>query len=149
MGFNVGVCAKGVSYQENLFVFINRSYYHFVASYETFGEESVLAQTGEYLGLDLEPLARLVYTLEDVPEEYIEESLQNTEDMLALAQSFYQKVKEHPEVFQQISYRDGWSGNTWKEYASSGQVYKDLESLIKAIQVYKDAGYEQIFFDAG
>lgn len=149
MGFNVGVCAKSASYQENLFVFINRSYYNFVASYETFEEESVLAQTGKYLGLNLEPLARLVYTIDDVPEEYIEENLQKTEDMLTLAQSFYQKLKEHPEVFQQITYQDGWGGNSWREYASSGQVYKDLESLIKAIQVYKEAGYEQIFFDAG
>lgn len=149
MGFNVGISAKKHDYDEDLYVFINRSYYNFVASFEALENNSVLVKLGEYLKLDLTPLIKLVYTWDVVSEEYIDENLQTTDDVITLVELLYSKLKEDPDVFSTIDYLDGFENDSWNDYATSGQAFKDLENVIRCLKLYKNAGYNEFYFTAG
>jgi hypothetical protein len=105
MGFNIGISAKGYENDPDCFFFIDPTYYTFVASYHRFGIDSVIIQTGRYFQLDLTPLTRLVYTWEEVTDDYIEENLQDLETIRDLVQDFHTGVTRDLSVVDKVAYK--------------------------------------------
>jgi hypothetical protein len=149
MGFNVSVCGGIESGCESSDVFIDRSYYNFVASYGLFEKESVIIKVGEYFGLDLHPLTNVAY-LDDFQEGDEAEVEQDVDELLALVGTFLAKVRSHPSVIDEISYQaKSAQYSMWKNYFHSGGIIDDLEAVSQSIAHYKNAGETKVFFGVG
>lgn len=105
MGFNLGVHSDEVENDEACYYFIDRTFYNFVVSYDTFAEQSILKQAGVYYGIDLMPLTKIVYTWDEVTADYIKEHTQDTDFLLQLTKVFYDKIKADNTVCEKISYK--------------------------------------------
>ncbi|MBD2720600.1 MULTISPECIES: hypothetical protein [Hymenobacter] len=149
MGFNISVCGGVDSGCEGSDVFINRSYYNFVASYDLFEEESVLVKAGEYAGLDLHPLTNVAY-LDGFEEGDEAEVEQDVDKLLTLVNAFIAKVKSEPSMIDKINYKaKAFQYSMWKDYFHSGGILEDLEALSQALTHYKNAGESKVFFGVG
>jgi hypothetical protein len=73
MGYNIDLINANNPSESNCSRFINRSFYSFITSYEVYGEDSVIIQTGRYFNLDLHLLTNVVYTWDDISKEEIEQ----------------------------------------------------------------------------
>ncbi|WP_018344626.1 hypothetical protein [Cytophaga aurantiaca] len=105
MGFNIGVHSDEAQVNDDCYFFIEREFHTFVCSYDNFGEISVLKKAGEYYNIDLTPLTKLVYTNDEVAQEYIDENTQDTVFLLNVAQAFFNKIEEDRNVCEKISYK--------------------------------------------
>ena len=76
MGFNIGVYPAQANNYPDCRYFIDRAFYDFVNNGESYGDQSILLQSGKYYGLDLSSLLKLVYTWDEVPADYIKENTQ-------------------------------------------------------------------------
>ena len=136
MGFNIGVYpAQGNSYPDCRY-FIDRAFYDFVNSGESYGDQSILLQSGKYYGLDLSPLLKLVYTWDEVPADYIKENTQNTDFLLHLTQSFRDKIQQDPLVCDHITY-------DWRE-ESINLSSPEMQELLKNMEAEQAAAFTQM-----
>ncbi|HRH51158.1 MAG TPA: hypothetical protein PLP23_20575 [Panacibacter sp.] len=104
MGFNIGVSSEQIPDDFDCHVFIGRAFYNFVNDGEQYGDESILIKAGQYYGLDLTPLLKLVYTWDEVSEEYIKENIQSVDFLLNLILAFRDKVQNDNSVCDKIKY---------------------------------------------
>jgi hypothetical protein len=149
MGFNIIVCGGNESDCEACDVFIDRSYYNFVASYDLFEEESVIIKAGEYVGLDLHPLTNVAY-LDDFQEGDEADVEQDIDELLLLVKTLMAKVKSEPDMIDKISYQaKSAQYSMWKDYFHTGGILEDLEAVSQSIIHYKDAGETKVFFGVG
>ncbi|MCA8831051.1 hypothetical protein [Hymenobacter pini] len=150
MGFNVTVLRAINSEYEDSGVFINRSYYNFVASYDLFGEKSVIISVGNYLGLDLHPLVKLTY-LDNLEGESQEEEIikQNVDELLTLVKTFAEKVQSQPNMLKEVTYQaKPFQYGMWADYFKSGQIIEDLDAIIESLIHHKKAGATDVLFGA-
>ncbi|WP_139920593.1 hypothetical protein [Hymenobacter sp. DG01] len=149
MGFNVTVLRAVDSEYEDSGVFINRSYYNFVASYDLFGEESVIISVGNYLGLDLHPLVKLTY-LDSLEEESEEDEIvvkQNVDELLTLVKTVAEKMQSQPNMLNEVTYKaKPFQYSMWEDYFKSGQMTEDLEAVIESLTHHKEAGATDVVF---
>jgi hypothetical protein len=125
MGFNIGVYSEQTANNSDCYQFIDRAFYDFVNSGEMYGDQSILIQSGQYYGLDLSPLLKLVYTWDEVTPDYIKENIQSTDALLSLVITFREKVRNDPSVCDKIKY-------VWHEQ-SINMTQQDIEELIKEV----------------
>ena len=125
MGFNIGVSSEQIANNYECYQFIERAFYNFVNSGEQFGEESIIIQSGRYYGLDLSPLLKLVYTWDEVSQDYIQENIQNTDDLLNLVVNFRDRINDDRFVCDKIEY------TAYQLYPAMSDEEKD--DLIKEI----------------
>lgn len=144
MGFNVSVHSQDQQ-EDIIHELIDRTYYSYVCNYENEGAESVIQQTGTALGIDLKPLATLVY-LDEADDEYIESNLQNTEELLNFVTAIKEKLSESPMVFSDFVFKHTEDAKRWPLYFSSGEILKHLNIIIRSLQQYQQADVKQVFF---
>lgn len=115
MGYNIGVSSLQTGDCDGL---IDRGFYNFVASKDTYGEKSILFKTGEYYHLDLTPLTKMVYTWDDVEDDEIMKNLQLTKHLIELVEKFKDKIIQDNSVCKHIEYvwYDVYSEMTDAEY---------------------------------
>ncbi len=104
MGFNIGVSSAE---RENNFEcshFIDRAFYNFVNEGEMYGDESILIKSGEFYGLDLSALLKIVYTWDGVTKEDIISNSQNVQDLLNLMVTFRNNIQNNNTVCDKIEY---------------------------------------------
>lgn len=104
MGFNIGVYSEQASCNRDCNRFIDRAFYNFVNEGEQYGDESILIRSGQYYGLDLSPLLKLVYMWDEVTPAYISENIQDTDFLLNLITTFRDKIQEDNTVCDKITY---------------------------------------------
>lgn len=104
MGFNIGVFSDQIPDNFDCHIFIDRAFYNFVNDGEQYGDESILIKAGQYFGLDLSPLLKLVYTWDEVTKEYIAENIQSVDTLLNLTVSFRDKIHKDNAVCNKIKY---------------------------------------------
>lgn len=104
MGFNIGVSSEQITNNFDCHVFIDRAFYNFINDGEQYGDESILIKAGQYYGLDLTPLLKLVYTWDEVMKEYISENIQPVDTLLNLATSFRDRIQNDNTVCDKIKY---------------------------------------------
>lgn len=104
MGFNIGVLSAQLPNEFDCHHFVNRTFYNFVNDGEQYGDESILIQSGQYYGLDLSPLLKLVYTWDEVTDEYINENIQDVDALLTLTESFRNGIQKDNSVCDKITY---------------------------------------------
>jgi predicted DsbA family dithiol-disulfide isomerase len=104
MGFNIDVWSDQTDDNHECNHFINRTFYNFVNSGDRVGDQSILIQSGRYYGLDLSPLQNLVYTWDEVTDEYIQENIQNLDTLLELVTRFRNGIAQDRTVCDKISY---------------------------------------------
>ena len=125
MGFNIGVFSEQTPNNFDCRHFIDRAFYNFVNSGEQYGDQSILIQSGQYYGLDLSPLLKLVYTWDEVTQDYIKENVQNTDNLLKLVTSFRNGVEQDRSVCDKVNY-------VWYEQ-STLMSEQDKEAFIKEV----------------
>jgi hypothetical protein len=134
MGFNIGVASEKEPTSLECDHFINRSFYNFVNSGEQYGDESILIRSGQYYGLDLSCLLKLVYTWDEVPDDYIKTNLQTTNTLLNLIETFRDKIQKDNSVCDKIEYtwHDTSFSNTLEESIqnSDNELNKELIKMI-------------------
>jgi hypothetical protein len=104
MGFNIGVFSEQTPNNFDCQHFVDRAFYNFVNDGEQYGNESILIKAGQYYGLDLSPLLKLVYTLDEVSADYIKENIQTVDFLLSLTKSFRDKIQNDNTVCDKIEY---------------------------------------------
>lgn len=104
MGFNIGVSSEQIPNNFDCHVFIDRAFYNFINDGEQYGDESILIRAGQYYGLDLTPLLKIVYTWDEVTKEYISENIQPIDTLLNLATSFRDRIQNDNTVCDKIKY---------------------------------------------
>jgi hypothetical protein len=104
MGYNLGVYSKQSSEILDCDQFIERTFFNFVCSYENYGNESILIQSGKYYNLDLLPLTKYVYSWDAPDEVYINENIQETNTLLNLTIELRNKIISDNSVCDKINY---------------------------------------------
>lgn len=104
MGFNIGVFSEQIPNSFECHHFIDRLFYNFVNDGEQYGDESILIKSGQYYGLDLSPLLKLVYTWDEVAVDYIKENIQNVDFLLTLTNTFRDRIQNDNSVCDKINY---------------------------------------------
>jgi hypothetical protein len=104
MGFNIGVSSVQIQNNIECRHFIDRAFYNFVNDGEQYGDESILIKAGQYYGLDLSPLIKLVYTWDEVTADYIRENIQAVDLLLTLTTAFRDKIQKDNSVCDKIKY---------------------------------------------
>lgn len=104
MGFNIGVSSEQTPNTFDCHVFIDRAFYNFVNDGEQYGDESILIKVGQYYGLDLSPLLKLVYTWDEVTADYIKENVQAVDFLLTMTVAFRDKIQKDNSVCDKIEY---------------------------------------------
>jgi hypothetical protein len=104
MGFNIGVFSEQTPNNFECQHFVNRAFYNFVNNGEQYGNESILIKAGQYYGLDLSPLLKLVYTWDEVSADYIKENIQTVDFLLSLTITFRDKIQNDNTVCDKIEY---------------------------------------------
>lgn len=125
MGFNIGVRSEQTTKNSDCYHFIDRVFYNFINDGEQYGDESILIRSGQYYGLDLSSLLKLVYTWDEVTQDYIKENIQKTNDLLDLATTFRDSIERDNSVCDKISY-------VWYEQ-SVNMSEQDKENLIREV----------------
>jgi hypothetical protein len=125
MGFNIGVHSEQIPNSFDCHQFLDRAFYSFVSSGEEYGEQSILIQSGKYYGVDLSPLLKLVYTWDEVTQDYIRENIQSTDDFLNLVTTFRDRILEDRTVCNKINYTGYEKSLNLSE--------QDMQSLINAL----------------
>lgn len=105
MGFNIFLYSDDSDANNLCRHFIDRLFYNFVNSGEMYGDESILIQSGKYYEVDLLPLLKLVYTNDEVTEDYIKANTQQTDFLLVLVETFYDKIILDKSVCDKIKYK--------------------------------------------
>ncbi|MET4108154.1 hypothetical protein ABIB60_003527 [Hymenobacter sp. UYP22] len=145
MGFNITVLGGSNSDYEVSEVFINRSYYNFVASYDLFAEQSVIMSVGDYLGLDLHPLVNPTYLDEDEENEIV--ITQNVDDLLLLVSALLEKVQSEPNMLNKVTYKaKSFQYVLWEEYFNSGRLVEDLKAILDSLIYHKRKGRITVCF---
>lgn len=104
MGFNIGVHSNLTKDNYDCYNFIDRVFYNFVNSGEMYRKDSILIKSGNYYGLDLSPMTKLVYTWDEPSEDYINENIQKTDFLLDLTLSLRDKIQRDNSVCDKITY---------------------------------------------
>jgi|688.fasta_scaffold258865_1 hypothetical protein len=104
MGFNIGVFSEQTPNNFDCHNFVDRAFYNFVNDGEQYGDESILIKAGQYYGLDLSPLLKLVYTWDEVTADYIMEHIQPIDFLLDLTITFRDKIQNDNSVCDKIKY---------------------------------------------
>jgi hypothetical protein len=104
MGFNIRVFSEQTPNNFDCHHFVDRAFYNFVNEGEQYGNESILIKSGQYYGLDLSPLLKLVYTWDEVTKEYINENIQPVDTLLNLTTSFRDSIQKDNNVCDKIKY---------------------------------------------
>lgn len=125
MGFNIGVFSEQTPNNFDCHQFIDRAFYNFVNSGEQYGDQSILIQSGLYYGINLSPLLKLVYTWDEVTQDYIKANVQSTDALLKLVTDFRNGVEQDRSVCDKITY-------VWYEQ-STLMTEQDKETLIKEV----------------
>lgn len=125
MGFNIGVHSEQIPNSFDCRQFLDRTFYDFVSSGEEYGEQSILIQSGRYYGVDLSPLLKLVYTWDEVTQDYIRENIQSTDDLLNLVSTFRDRILEDRSVCDKIIY------TTYEKSLNLSE--QDMQSLIHSL----------------
>ena len=177
MGFNIGVKSKQIKNDYDCRHFIDRRFFNFVQSYEIYHDESIIIQCGIYYELDLLPLTKLVYTWDELTEQYINEHIQKIDFLLELIEKFKNKILDDNTVCDKITYAKlvnpfdlfqveqetteilqlnelfqkeiNDNPNPWEWYFKEGNILTDLDNLRSYIQCYKDKGASEIYLTAG
>jgi hypothetical protein len=153
MGFSVSIYSHPYigTYTDNMECHNHNpgyDFYTFVSSFEKFGGQSILIQSGQLFGIDLSPFAKLVYTWYEVDEKYIESNLQEAAFLLALASLFLSKITEDTDLCDKITYASNEAG-FWPLYFTQGKAKADLERLIAGITCFMSKGATKVYLVAG
>jgi len=70
-----------------------------------YGDESILIKAGEYYGVDLSPLLKLVYTNDEVSAAYINANTQQTHFLLSLTKTLHERISLNKSVCDKIKYK--------------------------------------------
>ena len=174
MGYNIDLIDASNPSEGDCSKFINRSFYNFLASYEVYGETSVLIRSGQYFGLDLLPLTKLAYTWEDLPKEEIEEKKQPVEDLLKLVAEFKEMINLDMGFIQQVDFAwedyyarysaielksmkesglqidPSWNEKVeMQEYFIKGQLNEDLDTFLAILSCFQVNKVKEVVITAG
>jgi hypothetical protein len=133
MGFIIGVHSRQLSGNFECYHFIDRTFYNFVSSGELYGEHSILIQSGRYYGVDLSALLKIVYTWEEISDEYITANVQDAESLLQVVTAFRNRVQADPGVCDHIVYH-------WFARSSDKTTEAEREACEKFLRMFPDAG---------
>ena len=104
MGFNIGVFSEQTPNNFDRHHIVDRAFYNFVNDGEQYGDESILIKAGQYYGLDLSPLLKLVYTWDEVTADYFKGNIQTVDFLLSLTIAFRDKIQNDTSVCDKIKY---------------------------------------------
>ena len=104
MGFNIGVWSEHTINNTACYHFIDRAFYNFINQGEQYGDQSILIRSGRYYGLDLSPLLKLVYISDELTQDYLKQTVQNTDELLNLVTSFRDSIERDNSVCDKINY---------------------------------------------
>lgn len=127
----------------------SKEFYQFISTYDQYGDESLLVQSGRYFGLDLTPLTNLIYL--DVQRDYLNSAYQSLNTVYGLMKSFYDHMKASPEFIYKIRYkyrRTYGQMSAFQEYFSSGRAEQDMLTVLEVLELYRKRGVEQVFLGA-
>ena len=142
---------------------IGKSYYILVVNTEMFGDDGVMIRYGQAIGVDLEPLTRFMYygmpcfdeSGEEIPcndEEPTPDQWLPVDEALELATRFRDAVKTDPSSLRSVPFdckEEIGQHEQFIGYFESGEVVRDLDSIIDTIDCYRSAGATAVRFVAG
>ncbi len=142
MGFNVSVHSN-VPNESECHHFVDRSYYVFAVTYETFEAKSVVVRLGEVLGLNLTPLGRLVHDFNINPAK---KYWQDTETITKLIKDLIEKLQVNPAIADEISIPYPQDDDFFREYIRSGELSEHLTEILRTIKCLVEKGATSVFF---
>lgn len=176
MGFNIGVSANMDDFEAEMECdkFLERTFYNWVVEFDNYGDQSCIIQTGKYFGIDLKPLTNLIYTNDELDDEYIQSGLQKTDFLIGLVKGLIKKIKAEPTFIEKIKYEintgpsdeerkmmiqalghdpfpkyENPDPNPWKKYVLEGDFLEHLNTLKDSLECFKSKGQDEVFLTAG
>lgn len=176
MGYNINLIDAENPRNSDCRIFINRSFYSFLVSYESYGDSSVVIQSGKYFNLDLYPLTKIAYledlTIEELKE--IDEKKISLESLKTLVEKFKDKINQDLKFIQNVEFQyedyyaryseielkrmkaDGLQIDPdWNEkvemhkYFIDGQINKDLDVFCEILYCLQSKNVKEVVITAG